>query len=86
MAFVVIGIILLVLKILGVGFAATLSWWWVLLPFALAFVWWEIVDPMFALSQKRAMREMGERAQARRDKYRESLGLGAARSKDRKGK
>lgn len=82
MAFLVIGIILLVLKILGVGFAATLSWWWVLLPFALAFVWWEIIDPMFGLSQKRAMRRMDERAQARREKYRESLGLGAPRGRD----
>lgn len=84
MVFVIIGIILLALKLLQVGQVAALSWWWVLTPFALAFIWWEVIDPMFSLSQKRAMRESHERRQDRVDKYREKLGLVAPKGKKEK--
>ena len=81
MAFVIIGIILLALKLLEIGPVAAWSWWWILAPFAMAFLWWEIIDPMFSLSQKRAMRESDARRKARADKYRESLGLGTSKRK-----
>ncbi|CAZ89581.1 conserved hypothetical protein [Thiomonas arsenitoxydans] len=76
MAFVILGLIFIVLKLLSIGPVASWSWWWVLLPLALAFIWWEIIDPMFGISKKRAMGDMADRQQARRQKYRESLGLG----------
>ena len=71
----VLGLIFVTLKLTGV---IAWSWWWVLLPLALAFIWWEIIDPMFGISKKRAMGDMADRQQARRQKYRESLGLGGA--------
>jgi len=81
MGFVVLGVIFIVLNWLGVAPVAGWSWWWVLLPFALAFVWWEVIDPMFDISKKRAMNDMAQRQEQRRRKYRESLGLGAGRRK-----
>ncbi|MDY0329442.1 MAG: TIGR04438 family Trp-rich protein [Thiomonas sp.] len=81
MAFVVLGLIFIVLKLMGIAPVAAWSWWWVLLPLALAFIWWEVIDPLFSLSKKRAMNDMAERQQARRQKYRESLGLGGGRRK-----
>lgn len=79
MVFVLLGLALLALKLLGVAPVAAWSWWWILSPFALAFVWWEIVDPMFSISRKRAMAEMAQRQSERRDKYRRSLGIGVTR-------
>ena len=79
MVFVLLGLLLLVLKLLHVGPVAAWSWWWVLVPFALAFLWWEIVDPMFNVSQKRAMDDMARRQKERREKFRRSLGLGGTR-------
>jgi small Trp-rich protein len=81
MGFVVLGVVFIVLKWLGVAPVAGWSWWWVLLPFALAFVWWEVIDPMFNISKKRAMNDMAQRQEQRRRKYRESLGLGVGRRK-----
>lgn len=78
MAFVILGLIFIVLKLLSIGPVAAWSWWWVLLPLSLAFIWWEIIDPMFSISKKRAMSDMANRQKARRQKYRESLGLGGA--------
>lgn len=81
MAFVILGLIFIVLKLMGIAPVAGWSWWWVLLPLALAFIWWEIIDPMFDISKKRAMNEMADRQKARRQKYRASLGLGSDRRK-----
>ncbi len=81
MAFVILGLIFIALKLLEIAPVAAWSWWWVLLPLALAFVWWEVIDPMFSISKKRAMLDMAERQQARREKYRASLGLGSGRRK-----
>ena len=81
MVFVLLGLVFIVLKFMGIAPVAAWSWWWVLLPLALAFIWWEIIDPMFGMSNKRAMRDMHRRQQARREKYRESLGLGVGRRK-----
>ncbi|MDE1952813.1 MAG: TIGR04438 family Trp-rich protein [Betaproteobacteria bacterium] len=71
----VVAIVLLGLKFAAIGPFATLSWWWIAIPLAVVFVWWEIIDPMFAVSQKRAMREMGERKKERNEKARKALGM-----------
>ncbi len=71
----IVAVVLLGLKLGGVGPFATLSWWWIGSLLGGAFVWWEIVDPMFAISQRRAMRQMGERRDARVERQRTKLGL-----------
>ena len=81
MAFVILGLIFIVLKLLNVAPVVAWSWWWVLLPLVFAFIWWEVIDPLFSISKKRAMNDMADRQKARREKYRESLGLGAGRRK-----
>jgi small Trp-rich protein len=39
---VYVGVALLLSKLLDFGPLAGLSWWWVLLPFLLAWIWWEV--------------------------------------------
>jgi len=48
----------LVLKWFEVGWFATLSWWWLSLPFAAAFIWFEFIEPRLGLQKKKAMDEM----------------------------
>lgn len=72
MWFLLLGLLFIALKYLEVGFVAGVTWWWVLVPLGLAFVYWEIVDPYFGISKKRASRDMEERKQARIDKLREA--------------
>ncbi len=73
MWFLVAGVLFLALKYLEVGWLAGVTWWWVLLPLGLAFFYWELVDPYWGISKKRAVRQMEERKQARIDKQREAL-------------
>lgn len=46
MPFVWTGVIMLIMKWAEFGPVANLSWWWVLSPFAVALVWFEVLQPM----------------------------------------
>ena len=70
----VIGVLLIVLKLASVGPFETLSWWWVLSPFPVAVVWWEIADQT-GYTKKREMDKMEARKADRRRKNLENLGL-----------
>ncbi len=72
-----VAILLLGLKLGAVGPFATLSWWWIAIPLGLAFLWWEIIDPMFGVSQRRAMDKVEERKAERNARARRNLGLRA---------
>jgi small Trp-rich protein len=74
MAFLLLGILLLVLKIADVGAVAGWSWLTVLAPFGLAAVWWGLSD-MFGVTQRRAMRRMELKKEERRSRNLEALGL-----------
>ena len=70
-----IGIVMLLLKYLGVGFVATWSWWAVLAPFGLAVLWWAWADTSGYTKRKVVERENQRKAE-RIDKQKEALGLG----------
>ena len=60
-----IGLVLLVSKLLDFGPFAGLSWWWVVLPFVLAFVWWEFFERRLGLDKKKAFDELEKAKQDR---------------------
>lgn len=72
MAFVLIGVVLVLLRWAEVGFFASWSWWVVLLPFALAVVWWAWSDAT-GLTQRRQMETLDEKRIARREKAVQAL-------------
>ena len=66
---------MLVLKLVGVSPVGEWSWLWVLAPFGLAVLWWAWADAS-GLTQKKAMRRMDEKKEARREKALDALGHG----------
>lgn len=74
MAFVLIGVALVVLHMLEIGPFGQLAWGWVLAPFGLALAWWAWSDAT-GLTRRREEARMEERRQARRNKHIEALGL-----------
>ncbi|WP_457426310.1 TIGR04438 family Trp-rich protein [Roseateles sp. P5_E7] len=76
MAFVLIGVIMLVLHLGGwVQFHKDEMWAWliVLSPFALAVAWWAWADSS-GLTQKKAMDALDAKKAARREQLMEGLG------------
>lgn len=71
---VVVGVVLVALKALGLGFVAGWSWWLVLAPFAVAAAWWTFAD-LSGITQRQAMQRDAERAAQRRRAQFEALGL-----------
>ncbi len=71
---VVVGLVLVGLKLAGLGFVAGWPWWVVLAPFALAALWWKVADAT-GITQRRAMEREDQRAAQRREAQFESLGM-----------
>jgi small Trp-rich protein len=60
-----LGLALLVLKLAEIGPFATLSWWWVVLPFVGSFIWFELFEKRLGLDKKKAFDELDRAKQER---------------------
>ena len=78
MAFVFLALLYLLLKYLDVSWLSSYSTWWVLLPLALAMVWWNLAD-QYGYTQKKAMERMDQKREARRLRQLEDMGRGPKR-------
>ena len=75
MFFLLIGVLGLGLKYLEIEPVAGLSWWLVLLPFALAAAWWVWADAS-GYTRRKEIIKMDKRKQKRIDRQRAAMGLG----------
>lgn len=57
MPFVWIGALLIVLKWLEIGPFGQWSWWWILLPLALAFAWFELIEPLLGFDRRKRVED-----------------------------
>lgn len=80
MAFMILGVLLLVLKLAELGPVAAWAWWVVLAPFGLAAAWWAFADSI-GLTQRRAMDKMEQTKAERRNRNLEALGMGPRRDR-----
>jgi small Trp-rich protein len=80
MAFLILGILLLALKLAEFGPVAAWSYWLVLAPFGLAVIWWGFSDAI-GLTQRRAMDKIEPTKADRRNRNLEALGLGTRRDR-----
>jgi len=74
MYFLGLGIVLLLMKYLGMDPVAGWSWLIVLAPFGLAVAWWTWADAS-GYTRRKAMEGEEKRRQARIDKQREAMGI-----------
>jgi small Trp-rich protein len=74
MYFLFIGLVALVVKYLEIEPVAALSWWIVLLPFALAVAWWAWADAS-GYTKRKEIDKMDARKQHRIDKQRKAMGM-----------
>lgn len=80
MILVLIGCAMLVLWYADIGPFGRLDWWWPLLPFALAALWWAIQDAT-GMTQRKAIQRMEDRKVKRRERDMEALGLNTRRAR-----
>nr|WP_316639738.1 TIGR04438 family Trp-rich protein [uncultured Roseateles sp.] len=77
---IVVGVLLLVMKFAEISPVAGWHWFWVLLPFGLAVLWWAWADKV-GYTQKQEMKKLDERKDARRNKSLEALGIDTTKRK-----
>ena len=78
MAFIILGVVLILLNLVGVGVFGSWVWagdWWKMCwPFGLALAWWTFADKT-GFTKRREMQKMEDRKLARRRKNMVSLGI-----------
>jgi small Trp-rich protein len=80
MLFVIIGVLVIFLHLVGIGPMADWNWdllgdlWKFCVPFALAIVWWAWAD-VTGYNKRREMEKMEARKAARRESNLEALGM-----------
>ncbi len=65
-----IGVALIILKVLEIGVVAEVSWWWIVLPFGVGFLWFEFVEKRLGLDKKKAFDEIDK---AKKERIRKRL-------------
>jgi small Trp-rich protein len=58
MWFLWVGVALIALKLLEISVFTNLSWWWISAVFALALLWFELIERRLGLDKKKAFDEM----------------------------
>ena len=58
-----IALVLTALKFLEVGPLASVSWWWLMLPYGLTVAWWSFADSTGLTKRRAAEREEARRLQ-----------------------
>jgi small Trp-rich protein len=71
-----LGVILLVLKAMGIDPVATWPWWATLVPFGLALAWWAWSDRS-GYTKRRAIQQENARKEARIERQRQAMGTSA---------
>jgi small Trp-rich protein len=74
--FLGLGLVLLALKFFGVSSVANWDWWLVMLPFALAVLWWAWAD-WSGYTKKKAMEREALRRDERIERSRKAMGTSA---------
>ena len=80
MYMVILGVLLSLMKYAEIGPVANWPWLGVLLPFAVAVVWWQWADAT-GYTKRKEIEAMDERKRQRREKNLENLGLGPRRKR-----
>lgn len=60
-----VGLVMLLAKLAEIGPFAELSWWWVVLPFIGALIWFELFERRLGLDKKKAFDELDRAKQER---------------------
>ena len=64
MPLAIVFIIIFLMKLLDIDPVARWNWFWVLLPFFILMLWWNVIAPMVGWDKKMAEKKMREDEQA----------------------
>jgi small Trp-rich protein len=64
----VLGFLLVIMKAMEFGPVGNWPWWLVLSPFIAIVIWWEIIEKVFHLREKREAKQLESERKARMDR------------------
>jgi small Trp-rich protein len=68
MYLLIIGFLLVLMKFMDFGPPADWSWWVILSPFIVIIIWWEVIEKIFKLREKREEAKLAQEKKERLDR------------------
>jgi small Trp-rich protein len=75
MPLAIVGVIILLMKLADIDPVARWSWFYVLIPFILLFIWWEFISPAIGWDKKAAARKMAKDEKEAAERKRKERGF-----------
>ncbi len=66
-----LGVIVVALKLIGIEPISSISWWWVILPLILAFLWFDLIEERMGFNKNK--RTMDEMDKAKKERIKKAL-------------
>ena len=75
MPLAIIAVIVVLLKLLDISPVGNWSWIWVLVPFGLLMLWWNVITPMIGWDKKMAEKKMAAETKEAEETKRKNRGF-----------
>lgn len=75
MPLAIVAVIILLMKLAEIGPVAKWSWFWVLLPFLILALWWNVIAPMVGWDKRVAEKKMREEEQQAQETKKKNRGF-----------
>lgn len=75
MPLAVVAALILLMKLADVGPVATWPWLWVLLPFGVLLLWWEVLAPMIGWDRMVAAKKIEQEERRKKEQLKKDRGF-----------
>lgn len=75
MPLAVVAVLILLMKIAEVGPVASWSWLWVLSPWGVLMLWWELISPLIGWDKREAARKIEQEERLKREHAKKMRGF-----------
>lgn len=75
MPLAIVAALILLMKVAEIGPVATWSWLWVLLPWGVLMLWWEVITPLIGWDKKVAAKRIQEEERRKREHSKKMRGF-----------
>ncbi len=75
MPLAIVAVLILLMKIAEVGPVATWSWLWVLAPWGVLMLWWELISPLIGWDKRVAAKKIEQEERLKREHAKKMRGF-----------
>lgn len=75
MPLAVVAVLILLMKLAEIGPVAFWPWFWVLIPFGVLFLWWEVIAPLIGWDKLVAAKKIQDEERRKKEQLKKNRGF-----------